>query len=79
MKESTHRLALNGGSLAPQHVLQLSEVLDEGHHLGLEALGVHILHGGHLQAHANVVLSPEQRVRPPVSVRKGQKQPDANQ
>jgi hypothetical protein len=46
--------------------LQLSEVLDEGHHLCLKALSMHILYGGHLQAHADVMLSPEQRVRLPI-------------
>lgn len=46
-------------------------MLDEGHHLGLEALSVHILHGGHLQAHSDVVFSPEQRVRPSISRHKG--------
>ena len=65
-KETTYRLPLNRGPLAPQDVLQLSEVLDEGHHLRLEALGVHGLHGGHLQAHADVVFPPQQGVRPAV-------------
>lgn len=63
---STYRLALDGGPLAPQDVLQLREVLNEGHHLGLKALRVHVLHRGHLQAHADVVLPPQQRVGPAV-------------
>lgn len=64
--ETTYRLPLNRGPLAPQDVLQLSEVLNEGHHLRLEALGVHVLHRGHLEAHANVVLPPQQRVGPSI-------------
>lgn len=43
-------------------------MLDEGHHLGLEALGVHVLHRGHAQGHADVTLPLQQRVRPPVPV-----------
>lgn len=53
-------------------------MLDEGHHLGLEALSVHILHGGHLQAHSDVVFSPEQRVRPSISRHKGKNVTDSS-
>lgn len=80
--EPSYRLPLDGGSLAPQDILQLREVLDEGHHLGLEALRVHILHGGHLEAHSHVVFSPEQWVRPAVSGKKREsvtRQPDTSQ
>lgn len=42
-------------------------MLNEGHHLRLEALSVHVLHGGHLEAHSDVVFSPEQRVGPSIS------------
>lgn len=41
-------------------------MLDEGHHLCLEALGVHVLHRGHAQGDAHVALALQQRVRPPV-------------
>lgn len=42
--ESTHSLALHCGPLPAEDVLQLGKVLDESHHLSLEALGVNILH-----------------------------------
>lgn len=46
---ATHSLALHCSPLPAKDVLQLGEMLDEGHHLSLEALGVDVLHRGHLQ------------------------------
>lgn len=40
----THSLALHCSPLPAKDILQLGEMLDEGHHLSLEALGVDILH-----------------------------------
>lgn len=45
----THSLTLHCSPLPAKDILQLGEVLDERHHLSLEALGVDILHRGHLQ------------------------------
>lgn len=63
---STHSLALHGGPLSTEDVLQLGEVLDEGDHLGLEALCVHVLHRGHLQGHLDVTLPLQVGIRPAV-------------
>lgn len=38
-------------------------MLDERHHLSLEALGVDVLHRGHLQKHFNVKLTCQVRIR----------------
>lgn len=62
----THRLTLHRRPLPAQDVLQLGEVLDESHHLGLEALSMDVLHRGHLQQHFHVELPPEVRIGRPV-------------
>lgn len=60
----TYRLPFDRCSLAPQDILQLSEMLDERHHLRLEALRVNVLHRGHPQAHPDVTISLQQGIRP---------------
>lgn len=65
----THSLALHGSPLPAEDVLQLGEMLDERHHLRLEALGVDILHRGHLQKHFNVKPAGQVRVGPAVPAR----------
>lgn len=64
---STHSLALHCGPLPAKDILQLGEMLDECHHLSLEALGVDVLHWGHLQGHLDVTFSLQVRIRLPVS------------
>lgn len=59
----THRLALHGRPLSAQDVLQLGEMLDEGYHLGLEALRVNVLNRRHLQRHLDVTLALQVRIR----------------
>lgn len=62
-QQPTHSLALNCSSLPAQDVLELGEVLDEGHHLRLEALGVDVLHRGHLERHLYVTLPIQVRIK----------------
>lgn len=58
----TYSLALHRGTLPAQDILQLGEVLDEGHHLCLETLRMNVLHGGHLQRHLHVALTLQEGV-----------------
>lgn len=62
----THSLTLHCSPLPAKHVLQLGEMLDEGHHLSLEALGVDILDRGHLQDQLDVKLTRQERIRLPI-------------
>lgn len=41
---STYSLALHCSPLPAKDILELGEMLDKSHHLGLEALGVDVLH-----------------------------------
>lgn len=68
---STHSLALHRSPLPAEDVLQLGEMLDEGHHLGLEALGVDVLHRGHLQQDLHVKVPAQVRISLPVPDRPG--------
>lgn len=64
---STHSLALHCSPLPAQDVLELSEVLDKRHHLGLETLGMNILYRGHLQGYLDVTFPLQERIRLAIS------------
>lgn len=63
IQAATHSLTLHCSPLPAEDILQLGEMLDERHHLSLEALGVDILHRRHLQQHFNVKLPCQVRIR----------------